>query len=576
MATLFGAKRESIRKYRAWWALAIPLVVLVVFGLGFMLLGFDPFAASDQMTVDAFTPDQTVTGSSFDDGNFNIAVWVETDPNMYGFIAKRRTACVPSSYQQMLNKLPTMLRESNSLIQIQYYQFNTVSPLPTGINLATEEGVETLAAFREGQKISSPLAEALYSVPEEEYSTTNALVTVLHALETDTPAIIFTDFEQAEGFDEQEWIGAVKSVFDSGKEIRVLAFKSAFGGILYHYDEEGSDYRYGFANDDKTVKQISTRNNGHKYPRPFYALLIGTSEECDRLSTLLTKGYESICRTSLLDQKTAIREADETSHNLENYIGHTEMSFDMQLPYELLQGVDGKKIKAEPLNGIECVDQSPWGEKYGVYEYSAKKVKNESNQSFEMVYQIVPALEGYETTYTTDAYSATIESIYEVKKEEFTLGSEEPEPQPDVLLGRGPHAQRLSMEISDDTAKWFTLSPSVTAKAEGLTFSLFGNITDSRPGIYRIRIRVTGLHKATQSGETTNLDDGWVSEWSQERQNLFDKLRTQKKSAWPPYPPEKTVDLQERIMQINVARLAASIRDSFLIAEFELDVRMEE
>ena len=200
---------QKAAKHRAWiyMLFVVGLITLGLFGL---LLWDDQFYVSqDQPNTRAFAAN-AVTETDSAAVVKNIEVWVDTNPNMYGFVNSTVNGCVPSAYRAILLNLSGYLK---------------------GYALSTGEHYHYFNKNRQGSmEESDEILEKSYylSIPTAA-DDANRMVSILAAQTGDTPALFFTDFES---FNSKQFQAALKTVakqlFDQGKSIRVDAYRSAY------------------------------------------------------------------------------------------------------------------------------------------------------------------------------------------------------------------------------------------------------------------------------------------------------------------------------------------------------------
>lgn len=537
-----------------------PLLLLVAFALvgSIAWLCSNLYVAQAQPSFAGFEP------PSVNDKPNNtpreLAVWVDVSPSMYGFIYSNRSMCVPSSYRMVLSAVPDIAQQLSRVLDVTYYQFNSTFTL-TG----TDVSQQAQSDARNKHRSSATLVESFkqYQTLPVSGGSSTALPSVLNALDLSAPALILTDFEE-DGLTQPdtEYEQPLKRIFDAGYCISVVAMKSAFSGMLFNYSNEGIDYTYGTAINSSSYKdaiQIAKPYPNHNQPRPFYAIVVGTAEQCKTMRNALTDSYTSSCKTNITDRIDMLNKLDGRKENTANFIEVKSVDYWLNDNTSCLDCVDGAAVSVTAEEGLTRNASSPWKDQ-GTLEYSITKNSGSSTQKASLAFSIAPEMACYATTYLSDVFVTAepeVQKILENKVIDKDLEEDEK-----TLLGRGDKRVVLDMETVENHNKWFSCSD-IAKSAGGITFTLNINVTDSEPGLYRITLPVNCRH-STEVADQSEIS--WVKSWSLRSMDLKAKLRAKEITA------SKTINLFNQLERIRKVDASQSSQKLYQVAKLTIDL----
>jgi len=386
---------------------------------------------------------------------------------------------------------------------------------------------------------------------------------VLNALDLSEPAVILTDFEE-DGLTQpsSQYEAPLKRIFDAGYCISVVAMKSAFSGLLYNYTNEGIDYTYGTAinsSSHKDAVQIAKNYPNHNQPRPFYAVIVGTAEQCEVLRDALTDNYKSSCITNITDRIDTLNTLDGRKENMDSFIDIKSVDYWLNDNTSTLNCIDDTAVSVSSEVGLTRDAGSPWSDR-GTLEYTIAKNDEGKTQKASLTFQVTPEMACIDTTLKSDQYDVPepeVQRILENKVTDKDLDEDEK-----TLLARGDKRIVLEMDSTDNQNHWFSCSE-VTKGTNSITFTLNINVTDSESGLYRVTLPVICRH----STETADQSDiSWVKNWSLRSIDLKPKLRSKEITA------AKTVNLYEQLDKIRKVDASQSSQKEYQVASLTIDL----
>lgn len=514
------------------WTVGIFSVLFILCMSPFL---FDPYISLAQPSFAGLPPAQVATANGTILEIVNI--WFDTNPSMLGFINSQRSGCVPSSYRLLINRLPQICKNLNAIIEPRYFGFD-------GKNYS----------------LSEILQKGVYSPTETNVN--HDLISLLKHVDPTEPTIIFTDFEE-EGKEIQisAFGEAMKRIFVDNRCLSVVAMKSAYSGILYNYLGNDIDYAYGIPGNGKAENTVKTYNHHHR-PRSFYALIIGTEEECLALKDAVCSAYTEINQSEVTGIAQKVITRDQWAHDaqkLKEFEDLESIDYFLNGEADIVYPINSDHITIDhDLNAEEGID-APWKAIYGVPEYKLSKQTEDLFSQFQI--GIIPKSSLYQQTYATDEFDKPVPQIFKVTKyfmDELSLAESA-----SVLLGRGSHRIELKADPFEDEKEWFQTSQ-VQALKSGLSFSLNVNISDCESGLYRVVIPVTGIHPKDKD---TKDGSNWIQQWS--NSSLTQSLRNDETI------PRRTMFLSEQLESIRKVEAQQANTENYEIAYITIDLRID-
>lgn len=544
------------RKFSIFWAPLIILAIILVLGSAFIIFS-NLYNTHEEPGFSGLVP-QAVQADTSASQATDVSVWVDTGPSMYGFLNSGRSICVPSSYKMVLESLPDIAKQYSQVASITYYHFDS-----TFSGSSDTDAQRRLVRADHQTGALQLLSENTYQTLPESGGASTALLSVLDAIDLENPTIILTDFE-ADGLTQQpaEYAKPLERIFGAGYCVSVVAMKSAFTGILYNYTNESVNYVYGTSKCPKNATQLIDNYPNHHQPRPFYAIIIGTSRQCEQLSAAVQNTYQSMCKTNITDKIEEISKADGRKERAENFVALQSADFWLNDTFDIVTAADNVSVSVSGGAQAVSAEDSPW-EASGVPEFTLTVGSNGEAQSAVITFHVVPASACYKTTYATDTYAAPVPQTQKVIK--TSLGNSELPESETVLLARGGRRVQLSITDFTDQHQWFECS-AVSADANGLSFRLQVDLSNCSPGMYRLVLPVYCRH----STETEDQNGAaWSRNWSISTGRLRDAVESDGNT------PRKTVDLYEQLEAIRRAEVSQCSREDHLVAQLTVDLNIQ-
>lgn len=540
-----------------------PLLLLVIF----LLVALIAFLFSNLYVAQAqpgFAGFEPASGDINLNGNSQaLAVWVDVSPSMYGFLHSNRAGCIPSSYRMLLTAMPDIAQKISKVSDVAYYRFDSTFALSD-----TDLSEQARTDVRNAHHTSASAVEnpKQYQNLPTSGGSSSALPAVLNALDLSTPALILTDFED-DGLTQTsaKYEQSLQRIFDAGYCISVVAMKSAFSGMLFNYTNEGIDYTYGTALNSSSYKdaiQIAASYPNHNHPRPFYAIVVGTAQQCEDLRVALTENYTSNCQTNITDKADTFKQQDSHRGSTTSFVEVKSADYWLNDDTCSLNGVDGASVSVTAEAGLTRNANSPWNNQ-GTLEYSIQKSSEEATQKASIAFHIVPDMACYATTFPSDVIAVSKLSVQKISTNKVVNKNLEEDKK--TLLGRGDRRIVLKMESFDDQNHWFACSD-IQKAADGVTFTLNINVTDSEPGLYRILLPVTCIH-STEVADQGEIS--WIKNWSLRSVDLKAKLHAGEETA------AKTANLSDQMSMIQRIEVIQSSRREYPLASLTVDLKIE-
>lgn len=483
----------------------------------------------------------------------DLSVWIDMGASMGGFISERRSVCVPSSYKMMLYALPSIAKTVNPIAQINYYRFDSLFSY-----LDTDTGDAARSEQRNKQTVSwtTLIDDEQYKAVPEAGGSSVSLPSVLNALDLSSPSIIFTDME-ADGLTQptQAYTGPLERIFSEGYCISVVGMKSAYSGILTNYTNLGENYAYGVS--DKDAFKLVGSYDFHHQPRPFYAIIIGTLEQCQTLRDALLSSYADECQTKIIDKIDEIAKKDGRREDTSLFVESHSTDYWLNAPYELITAIDDEDASIIQLSGLSPAADSPLAS-IGVPEYVARQA---DTQTAGAAIHITPTAACYTDTYAQDTYFIDGMEVQHMVKE-YPEGVT-PAPDETILEGRGSRYTALDLVTFDDTNHWFTCTMQQPTTS-GVTLLLSVNVAACDPGLYRVIIPVYCKHNAKME---SLQDTAWQQSWTRPFSLLDKAIATKNDSV-----ADQTVNLVEQLDMFHRVEANQSSENVFDVAYLTLDL----
>ncbi len=483
----------------------------------------------------------------------DLSVWIDMGASMSGFISEKRSMCVPSSYKMMLYALPSIAKEVNPIAQVSYYRFDSLFS-----SLDTDADDAARAVLRSKQTVNwaTLIDDTKYTAIPEAGGSSDSLPSVLNALDLSAPSIIFTDME-ADGLTQptQAYTAPLQRIFSEGYCISVVGMKSAYSGILYNYTNLGTNYAYGVSNKD-AYKLVSSYDFHHQ-PRPFYAIIVGTLEQCQTLRDALLTTYADECQTKIIDKIDEITKADGRREDTSLFVESHSVDYWLNAPYELITAIDDEDASIIQVSGLSPAADSPL-ESVGVPEYVAMQA---DTQTASAAIHITPTAACYADTYAQDTYfidSLEIQHMVPEPPEGTTPASDGM-----ILEGRGNRYTRLHLATLNDTNHWFSCAVQKPTSS-GVTLLLTINVAACDTGRYRVTIPVYCKHNAKM--ESTQ-DTTWQQSWTRPFSRLEEAIAAKNDSV-----ADQTVNLVEQLDFFHRVEANQSSENVFDVAYLTLDL----
>ncbi|HNW86890.1 MAG TPA: hypothetical protein PKJ47_08145 [Candidatus Limiplasma sp.] len=311
--------------------------------------------SQDQIHTRAFAPETQLVASA-DEVTKTVDVWVDTNPNMYGFVCSAMANCVPSAYSKLLLNMQANLKAYSLSTEEKYHFFS-------------KSGQGTLS---ESYDIGT---ESYYQDVSAGYEDNNRLISLLEAQTGETPALFFTDFET---YNTKQFQNDLKTVaqklFQQGKSLRLDAFLSAFSGKITNYAASNDNVYYGvYGNHNKDAYQTEIEGLPyyHNLPRPFYVLTVGTEADCETLGQLLVNAYNSF-----YSNLPSIGCGGK--HDIDDYQAHDAFTYDVKYPTQSALLIKDQNAGCS-VGTIDSAIQPDNSGNESVYGYSATRVYENSS-----------------------------------------------------------------------------------------------------------------------------------------------------------------------------------------------------
>jgi hypothetical protein len=565
-----GKGKSNLR--RAWRSLVLFLGVFVIASV-ILYNTSDRFSSKASPNFAGFPPD--IEGSQPDTTADILTVWADTDASMSGFARETRTSYVPSSYRMILYALPEIAKTLSPIAQVSYYRFASAFSF-TNDKITDEQRALMLEAHAADPDIL--LDPAQYDAAPKASGASVSFASVLNALDLSTPNLILTDME-ADGLTQTEepYKKALERIFKAGRCISVVGMKSAYSGTLYNYKNTGENFYYGMKGDDATQLVISYPL--HSHPRPFYAVIIGTSAQCSALRKALLDTYQSECQEKIYGQKKA------RSNERPGFVQSNSLDYWLNDPFVLVTAIDGEAAEVTGLQGMTEVPAlqsmtdvtdpqgitestgSAWAA-IGVPQYTLIKTDSGEEQTASLTLHITPNSSCYADTFQSDDYKVSAVKVQRADPTRLTVADQAP---PDAVLLEGRGANRIAWTMDDfaDEKSWFGCS-AVAKDADGLTVTLTVRLSACDTGLYRITLPI--ICERDPHMESTR-DMTWVDGWSTMASLLPDEIARALKNDEDKNGTvaTRTVNLAQQLEWFHLVEASLSGKGSFDVARLTVD-----
>ena len=533
-----------------------PVIAVALF-LGLAIVFYftsNPYTTLVKPNFSGFSP-ENAQESNIDNAEETLSVWLDMSPSMYGYLGKMHPNCVPSSYKMILQQMPAIAKSLSKLATPAYYRFTSSYEY-----LQTVQDSDRAAAR---EKLTfNPLHvenKTFYAADIVKGGQSVSIPSVLNTLDVTHPTLILTDWEE-DGMIQPngEYAQPLKRIFNAGYCMSVVAMRSAFGGVLYNYTNEGNDYGYANSHEKTAVTELGLRNPYHNQPRPFYAIIIGTADQCKTLTAAVTRTYQQVCDLNITSKIEQINKAYGCNASAADFVQLQTTTYLLNDNFATRYAINGQTAIAENPVGMTLSAVSDWASK-GTPQYTIIRQQNNDAQTASVTLRIQPGMASYDQTYTSDTF--TIPAL-KVSKMETSKISDATLPESEtILLARGPRRIQLQLVDFADTNQWFTCSP-VSPGSAYASFQLMIQAGSCDPGLYRVVIPVICRH----STEVPELSDSsWVASWSIQASML-------KATMAKEIVPLKTVNLEEQTNTIRKAEIKAGSGKDFLLAQLTVDI----
>lgn len=515
----------------------------------------DLFTSKASPTFAGFAPE---TGDETAENSGTVSMWVDMGASMSGFLPDRDKKCVPSSYRMVLGDLKNIAKTISPIEEVRYYRFDSgFSCVGTDVTDAKRMAVRAAQATVANTVINPILYP---SDGPDGGGTSVALPSVLNVLDLNVPSIIFTDLE-ADGLirSAEDYEEPLERIFSAGRCISILAMKSAFGGVLYNYANDGVDYLYGMQGAKGELPNLFDSYTNYNRPRPFYAIIVGTSEQCRVLRDAVKDSYDTQCETNITARADDIPNHGEP---IAPFVQAYTADYWLSDTYRLLTTVDGEAVAVTDAEGFSQDDGSPW-QASGVPEFTVAKTDTGETQTATLTLRIRPDTAGYADTYRSDTFNAQVSKIKRViqtQSRDASLNAGET-----VLEGRGDRRTTLSLGSFTDEHQWFSCRVGEAAEdGVPVTLSILSSACDA--GLYRVTLLVTCLHDVNIEAPLTD----WADEWSLADNELLETLKKD-----PGKAASSTVDLAELLETFHISQANQCGSDTWNVAEITIDIIIE-
>ncbi len=544
---------ESIKLRKAYRSLLGFLGVLAILSV-ILWQSSDLFTSRTSPSFADFAPDIAAAQAETTAGV--LTVWADTGASMSGFVRETRSAYVPSSYKMMLYALPEIARTLSPIAQVDYYRFASTFSF-TGDAITDEQR----ALIRNAQATDPDVLvdAAQYDAAPKESGASVSFASVLNALDLSSPNLILTDME-ADGLTQTDepYRQALERIFNAGCCISVVGMKSAFSGILYNYTNTGENFAYGMT--DSTATQLVSTYPLHCHPRPFYAVIIGTSTQCSALRDALLDTYRSECQQKILDPEKAFPE--ERPLFVQSY----SLDYWLNDPFVLVTAIDGEAADATGLQGMTEAVNSAWAA-IGVPQYTLVKADSDEEQTASLTLHITPNSSCYADTYQSDEYQVSALNVQRANPTRLTSADQAPDDAV-PLEGRGTNCVAWTMDAFADDNQWFGCS-AVTPDANGLTLTLTVRLSACDTGLYRITLPI--VCKRDPNMESSQ-DMTWANDWSVMAGRLPQAIHDRDKFGTV---AAHTVNLTQQLELFHRVEASLSGDGIFDVAELTVDLDIQ-
>lgn len=573
-------KPRLVAKYILIGMTLSPLIVFGVIllvgcflGQNFIDNGINVDMIAEPVSLRTFAIDQGKAGM---EELGELHVWIENSPSMAGFVDTGRC---PESF------LPYMLQQSEHAVntwfpattKLYYHSFNAT--LAKQLEQAEHPALLRTAVLTDPAKAllkdfylpESGIADVL-----DDSKNHSALTGLLSAIKPGQPHLIITDFlETAAVIENDPLQPACEALFHENLSIKVIALDSLFSGAIFDAGGEDEIFAFyvnrnsSFHNDNNKKRfsvgdqrywatNIKTTNGYHAHPRPLYAIVIGTSRQCDTIAAVLLSQYE-IYRTSLPLEKDVPEYYHMQNDRDENVLRQAQVFSFGQIGVEkVLRMVGSGQIVSEAAeqDGLICTaaekdyDQQPLHAD-GVDAYRIIKDQALASQEYKIHYHFMPNVEGYAANHLQDQYT-----VGEMKTYQFVF-NERTDEYDDAASVRviGDRWLRYDMQDIPTPTNAFGIVNFDCLK-QGIDFDLVIDVSAMETGFYRLELPFL----LRRSAEGLSLDHRTAQAWNVQRGSITNS-------------PAKTTDLYKQLENIYEAQKVLLTGES-LVAQITIDIEI--
>ena len=534
---------RSILGHKSWKRLIVTYAISVLIPVVLLLVESQYFVSQDQIHTRAFAPETQLVASA-DEVTKTVDVWVDTNPNMYGFVYSSVANCIPSAYSKLLLNMQVNLKAYSLSTEEQYHFFS-------------KSGQGTLS---ESYDIGT---ESYYQDVSAGYEDNNRLISLLEAQTGDTPALFFTDFET---YNTKQFQNDLKTVaqklFQQGISLRMDAFLSAYSGKIINYAASNDNFYYGvYGNHNKDAYQteIAGLPYYHNLPRPFYVLTVGTEADCETLGQLLVNAYNSF-----YSNLPSIDCGGD--HDIDDYQAHDVFTYTVKYPTQ-----NALLLKDQNAGcSVGAVDSAIKPDNSGnesVYGFAV----SQSEQTAEIPFVLSPQIRGIGQTFmltVVDPLQMQISKV--IQSNVYGMDTKNVE---QYLEARGNRYIKLTLEPQNTGISGFSAAYKIQSNMD-IQITLRANLLQCAKGLYRIRIPVTCAPDITKN--SSQADSNAQANWSQTRQNAdyaIRRIRSSRKLSTNVFA--KTIDFDRIISSLHNAYVEAESTRTFPVGEIEFDLRIQ-
>lgn len=431
-----------------------------------------------------------------------LCLWIETSPSMAGYLSDPRDADYYQTFFEQLVRYPQQMLGGNvTATQIVRYAFNP------GFALKLEKNQQRdVADLLRGQIVED--YENLLTVDsfyQDLTTDANALAAVFEALDPTCMNVIITDMIESKTAFSQALEKRYQAAFRDGLTMDIVGFEDIFSGFLFEVGEDGQTYAFGtgdkkgynmvggqayYASDSVDrirAKPISLGPYSTlPHPRPLYAIVIGTTAQCDALAETIMNLYDSYRDGVNHARGTLLRDK-----NGANMTPLAEPARRFQFHRRSLGRVPEKIAHSAvtPLDGnVRDTSDAIDYERRKLHANEADAVlflkePLQSAQTYTLTYSFKPDVENYETTVQSEDYRIDGLSLRRLAFSPYAGDGDGPRVH---TLGD----QYLTYQVVDCGSVSGVIADIASVTPEGITLQVTVDVSSMDTGYYRIDIPV--------------------------------------------------------------------------------------